>query len=287
MKVYCKTETGILKAVIIGYPNNFHNNNSIIEVVNQTQEKFYADPSVKPCVPKLIPEFANFQEILEKNDIKVCVPQSCEVPDQLTPRDIGFVVGDTFFIAEMAKKSRKSEFNGIVHIIKQFDNGTKVIKVPNDIVIEGGDIIVDGNLVFVGLSQRTTKGGYNFLVNQLPDFQVIPVFLKSLKEGEDCLHLDCVFVPVGKSHALIYPQGIKKIPDEMRLYDWLEINREEQEQLGTNVLSLSPKTVISRHNANRINSELKQIVKVIELNFDEAPKTGGSFRCCSLPLLRV
>ena len=95
-------------------------------------------------------------------------------------------------------------------------------------------------------------------------------------------------MPVGKNHALIYQHGIKKIPDEMLRYSWLKITREEQKKLGANVLSLSPEKVISRHNANRINSELKRIgVEVIELKFDEAPKTGGSFRCCGLPLERI
>ena len=187
----------------------------------------------------------------------------------------------------MAKQSRANEYQGIQYLIGQFGS-TKVVRAPKKIVIEGGDIIVAGKNVFVGLSQRTNQDGCDWLGQQLPNYKVIPVRLKTLAEGEDCLHLDCIFVPVGKSHCLIYPEGIKgEIPLPLKGYKWLVVTSEEQSQLATNVLLLSDHLVISRMNAQRINAELRSLgLEVIELKFDEAPKTGGSFRCCTLPLWR-
>ncbi|MFW5653164.1 MAG: arginine deiminase family protein, partial [Planctomycetota bacterium] len=66
-----------------------------------------------------------------------------------------------------------------------------------------------------------------------------------------------------------------------------EITKEEQFELGTNVLSVSPTKIISRHSAKRINNRLRELgFDVIEVKFDETPKGGGSFRCSSLPLFR-
>ncbi len=190
----------------------------------------------------------------------------------------------------MASEPRKREKKGIERFIQRI-KPSHVIEVPEDVVIEGGDIIVDKGIVFVGISQRTTADGVDFLEHALRRsyFDVVPVELKSLTEGEDVLHLDCAFNPVGRNHALIYPDGMKDIPSSItNTYELIEVTRDEQQQLGVNVLSLSQDTVISRHSAIRVNQALRGIgLRVIELKFDEAPKTGGSFRCCTLPLRRT
>ncbi|MEK7161495.1 MAG: arginine deiminase family protein, partial [Patescibacteria group bacterium] len=268
-----------------GYPDNFHADPTAVEIVNNTQLHCYADSQTRPTAQRLKPEFDAFRQELKKQGVNVFYPTPCSVPDQLTPRDIGFVCGETFFLAQMARASRKLEYEGIGFLLKNME---RVVKVPETVVIEGGDIIVDKGVVFVGVSQRTTMDGYRWLAKQLPTFVVIPVPLRSLNDGEDCLHLDCVFVPVGTNHALIYPNGIEgKIPAKLKQYEWLEVTKEEQSQLATNVLSLSKNCVISRHSATRVNKLLEKIgLQVIDLKFDEAPKTGGSFRCCTLPLIR-
>lgn len=286
MKLFCNSETGRLQSVVVGYPDNFHNSGVGVEVVNETQAKFYTS-TLKPTAESLQSEFRKFQQTLKSYDVEIFIPEPCNVPDQLTPRDLGFVVGDRFFLAKMAKKSRVDEYKGIQYLVDQFGSA-KVVRVPKGMIIEGGDIIVAGKNVFVGLSQRTNQDGCNWLARQLPDYNIIPVHLKTIAEGEDCLHLDCVFVPVGKNHCLIYPKGIKgEIPLPLKEFEWVVVNSEEQSQLATNVLSLSEHLVISRTTAQRVNAELRNLgLEVIELKFDEAPKTGGSFRCCTLPLWR-
>jgi N-dimethylarginine dimethylaminohydrolase len=117
---------------------------------------------------------------------------------------------------------------------------------------------------------------------------VIPVPLKQLADGENVLHLDCSFVPVGPRSALVYAGGLAEMPAAMAdEYDLIEVTKAEQQILATNVLSLSPTQVIARTCASRVNAELRQRgLDVIELPFDDPPVLGGSFRCCSLPLWR-
>lgn len=290
---YCFNESDTLRQVIIGYPDNFHKNSLIVEVINQIQARYYGSED-EPTVDKLRVEFTEFQRVMGVHNVVVDNQEPCPadagVPDQLTPRDVGFVIGEKFFLASMARRSRKREWEGISKILDRIPPES-IVKVPGDIVIEGGDIVVDKGNVFVGVSRRTTHQGVRFLRQVLvgTGFRVIPIHLKSIEEGEDCLHLDCVFVPVGRNHTLIYPAGIKKVPAEVRnSYQWIEVTREEQNDLSTNVLALSPTQVISRDSAVRVNRELKRAgLEVIPLRFDEAPKTGGSFRCCTLPLVRT
>jgi N-dimethylarginine dimethylaminohydrolase len=176
---------------------------------------------------------------------------------------------------------------GLLPILDEI--GTQhVIKVPDDVLLEGGDVIVDNGRIFVGLSQRTRQEGVAYLACHFPQFEVVPVPLKQLADGENVLHLDCSFVPVGPRSALIYPDGLAAMPAVIaEQYDFIEVTKAEQQILATNVLSISPTQVIARQRTSRVNAEMRQRgLEVIELPFEDPPKTGGSFRCCSLPLWR-
>ena len=188
----------------------------------------------------------------------------------------------------MAATSRRHEWRGYAHLFEHFPEHVKVLFGPEDLVIEGGDVIVDRGKVFVGIGQRTTLAGAAWLMQLVPDFEIVPVDLNGLADGEDVLHLDCSFLPVGDGLALIYPDGMRDIPATLReTYDLIEVTREEQQMLGTNVLSLAPGCVVSREDSTRINAELRaRGIEVVELPYSEPPKTGGSFRCCTLPLHR-
>lgn len=290
IKINVNSETGTLREVIIGLADNFHKSGEI-EIVNQSMVKNYCDQNLKPTAEKAVPEFEAYKRTLEQCGVKVYLPHAVEgVPDQLTPRDIGFVIDNIFFVAGMKKESRKEEYKGIEHLFNKFDG--RIIYVPEGIVVEGGDIIIDKDIVYVGLSQRTDKKGLEFLKQNLKrDYEIVPCYLKSLDESEDVLHLDCAFNPIGEGYALIYKEGFDSIPKIIDdRYRFITVTKEEQQNLGTNVLSISQTKIIARkgNEFENLNERIRSIasIDVVEVKFDEAPKTGGSFRCCALPLYR-
>ena len=283
------SETAPLKKVIIGRYEGYRSVEAYTELVNESQKRGL------PTEAELQPEFEGFRDALEKEGVEVLAPDYVGkfVYDQLTPRDLGVVVGNRFVLCNMARPSRRYEAAGIFKYLLEVEGKEPNILLPpsNDILLEGGDIIVDKGCIFVGLSQRTNRAGFEFLKEQFGDnFEVIPVHCRGLAEGEDVLHLDCTFNPVGEGLALIYPQGFRDIPPAIiDKYDWIEVNAAEQARLATNVLSLRPDTLISRNHPEclRVNRAMREAgLRVVELPFDAAPSTGGSFRCCSLPLVR-
>jgi N-dimethylarginine dimethylaminohydrolase len=286
MHTLCVTsETGRLRSVIIGYPDNFHEVPPAI--INETQKQYYFGPDC-PTRERVMAELDGFKQTLTRCGVEVLQPQPVEgVPDQLMTRDIGVVIGDTFVVTRMAWQSRRDEWLGLLPILDELRT-QRIIKVPDEIVLEGGDVIVDNGRIFVGLSQRTGPDGVAFLASHFPQFEVIPIRLKQLAEGENVLHLDCSFVPVGPRSALVYVDGLAEMPAAIaQQYDLIPVTKAEQQLLATNVLSISPTQVIARRRAHRVNAELRQRgLDVIELPFADPPKTGGSFRCCSLPLWR-
>jgi N-dimethylarginine dimethylaminohydrolase len=66
------------------------------------------------------------------------------------------------------------------------------------------------------------------------------------------------------------------------------VSEEEQFTLGTNVLSIGNKKVLSLPVNKNVNKELRDRgFEVIEVDITEIIKSGGSFRCCTLPILRA
>lgn len=279
-------ETDTLKTVIIGRWEGFHEDEKYSNVLNEKRDN--------PSTNQLKTEFEAFQKALEENGVEVLIPEYVGkfLYDQITPRDVATVIGNQIVICNMSNSSRKYEIAGIFPLIRDYvgDEPTMLIA-PVDCLIEGGDIMVDKGRMIVGLSQRTNIKGYEWLLDNFTNkMEVIPVYLTDLKKEEKVLHLDCAFNPVGENSALIYMDGIKPIPDFFeKEYDLIRVNKDEQQALATNVFSISKDLVIARDHpqSKRVVGEMRQRgIEVIEIPFDGAPSTGGSFRCCTLPLVR-
>ena len=286
--IFVSTETGKLCSVVLGRAEtlNLTENNLISFHLKESFEK--AD---FPDKNKAIEEFSALEQILKERVVEVLRPDILNTPEQLNTRDIGFTIGSTFFVSRMKVSTRQEEIVGIEKFIQEF---SKVVRIPEGAILEGGDIITDKGFVFGGVGSRTNEEGFKWLKNYLEnnelgtDFKLIPIFIKNPVIGE-VLHLDCAFMPVGENLALIYrpafADGIpKEITDNYRL---IEVTDEEQRNLGTNVLNLDKHTVVCRPESVRLNELLqKEGMNVIPLSFNENPKTGGSFRCATLPLIR-
>ncbi len=280
-----------LTHVVIGSGVGYHRDPSRVEVVNETQ-KLAFDAGAYPTEQTLLPEFSAFKRALEDNRVHVYEPGLAPdtVQDQTCPRDISFVIGDVLVIAAMHNHSRAEEFSGIRHLIDCW-NG-RVIEAPEGAFLEGGDVIIDGEHIFIGCGQRSDEAGLAFMQGNFGDtYQIVPMPCRALEDGENILHLDCTFNPLGLGHALIYRDGLVDVPSIVaEKYTELPINKAEADALATNVFSIRPDTVIARSapQCARVNMMLREHgYQVLEVPFDLVPSTGGSFRCATMPLRRV
>lgn len=145
-------------------------------------------------------------------------------------------------------------------------------------------MLVDQTRVFVGTSKRTNSAAIHQLKKELPDHDIIPIHLPP-----HILHLDCVMNILSHDDILLDPEAFKK--EDLHLlkthYHLIEISEQEQFTLGPNVLSIGQKKVISLPVNQATNAALiAHGYTVIEVDFSEIIKSGGSFRCCTLPIRR-
>ncbi len=291
VKFQINNEFDRLTHVVVGSGIGYHRDPARVEVVNDTQQRSFTSGAY-PTEQTLLPEFTAFKTALAENGVHVYEPQQApeSVQDQTCPRDIGFVIGDVLVVAEMKNQSRKHEFEGIRHLLECWQG--RVIEAPDDAFLEGGDVIIDQGHIFVGCGQRSDGAGLAFMRKHFEDtYHIVPMPCRSLADGENILHLDCTFNPLGLGHVLIYKNGLLSVPPVVAdRYIEIPVDRLEAEALATNVLSIAPDTVIARSSPDctRVNGILRSLgYQVIEVAFDLVPSTGGSFRCATLPVRRV
>lgn len=231
----------------------------------------------------------SFASLLKARGIDVLRPASVEGLTQIFTRDIGFVIGDVLFRAPMAYKNRLSEWAAVPEAIqsqaKEFED--------KEARAEGGDIVLADDTVFVGVGNRTTHAAAQEIARHFPTLQVVEVALrrwdKINRDPDGVLHLDCAFVPIDADIALVYPPALQDISSIQAKYEGglISINQKEKFLLGTNVLAIGNRTVVSAAALNRVNTEMRQRdINVIEIEYGAVCALGGALRCSTLPLLR-
>lgn len=272
----CWSEYDTLEKVIVCEPKYME----IQEVINDVQKK-YEEENINQTIAQK--QHEEFRETLAENGVEVIrLPASEEYPEQVFTRDIGFTLGEEVFVAEMANEIREGEEEALEEWLSSSDTVYQKLEANK---IEGGDVIIDRNTVFVGVSSRTSEEAIQKLKAKLPQHEVIPV-----KFDEKYLHLDCVFNILSSEVGLIYPAALDQETVKMlsERYQLIEVSANEQFTMGTNVLSIGDQKVLSLPQNKEVNKNMRgHGFNVLEVDFSEIIKSGGSFRCCSMPVERV
>lgn len=271
----CHTEYDTLRRVILCQPKFM----AIEEVINDVQKR-YEDENIN--VELAMKQHEEFEKVLKEHGVEVIkLPSSEQFPEQVFTRDIGFTVGDDIFVAEMASDIRKGE----EEVLEDWLDDEDISFQTTTDRVEGGDVIVDRSRLYVGISSRTSEEAVRKLKDDLPNYEIIQVPF-----NEKYLHLDCVFNILSPEVGLIFPKALDAETIDMlsaRKYKLIEVSEEEQFTLGTNVLSIGDKKVFSLPQNKNVNAQMRAHgFEVIEVDFSEIIKSGGSFRCCSMPIAR-
>ncbi|WP_153731178.1 dimethylarginine dimethylaminohydrolase family protein [Sporosarcina obsidiansis] len=268
------TEYDTLRQVILCPPKFM----AIEEAINEVQKQYENENINKERAMK---QHAQFEKLLKENGVDVVtLPASEEFPEQVFTRDIGFTIGSEVFIADLAADIRKGEEKPLKEWLTEED----IPYQSSSDRMEGGDVIVDRSTLYVGISSRTSEEAVRQLEKKLPKYQV-----KRIPFDGRYLHLDCVFNILSSEKALIFPPAFDQdtLDELAAAFELIEVESDEQFSLGTNVLSIGNSKVFSLPQNEKVNTALRANgFHVIEVDFSEIIKSGGSFRCCSMPVVR-
>jgi N-dimethylarginine dimethylaminohydrolase len=273
------SEYDLLEEVVMASPRHFR----VVGPINATQELYF--DSTPPSVELLVREQATFVEALESAGVGVTwAAEQPESPFQLNTRDVGVVVGDEFIAGRMRYPVREREPQALLDLLD--DRGEEVVELSGG-TFEGGDVLVDGETVYVGISQRTSEEGARHFTEYLAarGIRTIPVPLRP-----DVLHLDVVLNLAAPGVALAYlPALAAGVPDAIaEANEVIDVDEDEYARLATNVFAIGPGRVVAdRRNPRVIELLRSRGVEVIQIDFEQTTKIGGSFRCMTLPLRRA
>ena len=302
LELNVKNETSKLNAVILGIVIS-NGPTPTLEECYDPKSKEHVSNGTYPVEEDMTLEIHQLESVLLKYDVQIYRPKIIKNYNQIFTRDIGFVIDDTFIISNTLPE-RSKEISAIKDILKLISID-KVIKLPKNCHIEGGDVILHNNYIFIGIynkddyqkikTARTNIHAVNFLKEKFTEKKIIPFdLIKSDTDSKkNALHLDCCLQPVGNDKLVICPNAF----NNTNQYNWitnyfgkhniLEISLLEMSQMHCNFFSIDKNIVISDKSFKKLNNWLRGFnIIVEEINYNEISKQGGLLRCSTLPLIR-
>jgi len=302
LQLHVQDETSRLRAVVLGTAES-NGPTPKPEEAYDPKSLEHIKAGTYPIEADMVPEMNAFETVLKKYGVTVFRPQLIPDYNQIFTRDIGFVIDDVFIKSNILP-DRERELDAIQYVIDQIQPA-QVVRPPEEVHIEGGDVMLWENYIFVGtykgsdykdyITARTNMQGVEYLRKLFPN-KIVKEFdlVKSKIEARDnALHLDCCFQPVGKDKAIIYKRGFREEADYLFLEqlfgidNLFHIKRKEMYHMYSNVFSIAPDVVVSERKFHRLNKWLrKNGFTVEEIPYAEIAKQEGLLRCSTLPLIR-
>lgn len=221
---------------------------------------------------------------------------------QTFARDITVVIGNQAIEMAMYEPYRRKERFAIRRTLAQrFKNlCPPLIAMPEpfpnpanqsgkygpDAYLEGGDILLVGQDIFVGnTGNASSSAGIQWLQGYLGDeYRVHEITL-----SDRFLHLDCVLSLPRPGLAIICKEGfIHGIPEFLKDWKLIEVSAEDVEQkMGCNVMIIDMNTIMIGDDMPQLANQLiAEGIEVITTPIDAFTWQGGGLRCLHHPLIR-
>ncbi|MBL6657070.1 MAG: amidinotransferase [Flavobacteriales bacterium] len=302
LEINVHNETSKLEAVVLGLPDDFGGTPKLEDCYDPKSREYVAK-GLFPTQESITNEMNAVLEVFNKYAVKVYRPENIADLNQIFSRDIGFVIEDKFIVPNIIS-DRLKEIDALNYLHRQIGE-EGIVRMPQNTRVEGGDVMLCNEYVFVGYSEaedfekyqvaRTNKASIDFLQATFPNKQLKGFELKKsdINPKENALHLDCCFQPIGRHSAIVYKGGFKNTSDVDFLINYfgedniIFISQDEMYQMNSNVFSISPEVIVSEKGFSRLNNELrKRGFTVEEVPYVEISKMEGLLRCSTLPLRR-
>jgi len=315
IKPNIKNEYGKLKSVLVCKPyfgmnpdeavQAFDELNKIVNLMsamggefmlglNDNQIESAANGTSGPHAAGVITGHREFVKTMEKHGTEVVYSDIMDgLQGQMFTRDHVAVIGDKMLLCPNGDPEVDiMNWRGARPALTRMDE-KNIILPPPFVKIEGGDIIIHGNTIFVGQNgSGTSRQGLEYLKDCFGDrYDVKGISMSSFHRltGRPAVHLDTLFNPVSQDKALAFKEGIddKSVHELEKHFELVPVNRSEQTALGVNTLSLGNDVVVSQKAHSRINTRLRKLgLTVEEIDIPIVANEGGAFRCMTAPLER-
>lgn len=203
-------------------------------------------------------------------------------------RDQQAVSGNGMMIGNMKRSQRKGETDVTEFVFRNLFRGSRVERVPEGAILEGGDFMPAGTFSLIGIGQRSNlEGAMSFIKSGLIQSEEIavvtnPVYDFMEKEGQRDpmvnMHLDTYFniagdgVSVGSSDLMkrasldVYSREGEMIEKGLTLYDYMkrkdfsniDLGVSEQMSYSSNFLTVKDRMIVNVNVGDVLERLLKE-----------------------------
>lgn len=225
-----------------------------------------------PDHEKMLRQHAAYIETLKSIGLEVIILDEQEnFPDAHFVEDTAVVTPDVAVIARPGASARQGEEDSIAAVLAQY---RKTVRLAAPATLDGGDVLMVDNHLFIGLSERTNRDGAVQLGSYLEEYgntwNAIPV-------GAG-LHLKSSINYIGNDTLLVTEEFAK----EEVFKEYVKIIVDADEAYAANTLWINDR-LITPAGFTATRSKLDATgMKVIELDMSEVRKMDGGLTCLSL-----
>ena len=221
---------------------------------------------------RALDEHAEYEDVLRNLGCTIeRLPAGGDFPDSVFIEDTAIVLDEVAVLTRPGAESRRGEVNGVADALGKY-RPCFSIDAPG--TLDGGDVLLIGKQLFVGVGSRTNAEGVAQLRAILASlrYTVTPVKYRG------CLHLKSAATQVGPDLVLINPEWV-----DAGVFGRLRaIDVDPSEPHAANALRVD-KTVIHPAEFPRTRERMKKMgVNVRQVPAGELAKAEGGVTCCSL-----
>jgi dimethylargininase len=199
------------------------------------------------------------------------LPAEPDLPDSVFVEDTAFILPEVAVITRPGANSRKPETESIIRALAPLK---KLVRLNEPATLDGGDVLVLGKRIFIGLSTRSNREAIDQLNALLAEYgySVTGVQL------HDCLHLKSAVSRVDDHTLLINKDWL----DTRHFQDYKLIEVEPDESFAANCLPVGL-AIIYPTAFPKTSARLKGAgYKLVKVDVSELAKAEGAVTCCSL-----
>jgi dimethylargininase len=201
------------------------------------------------------------------------LPPEADLPDSVFVEDTAIILPEIAIITRPGADSRKPEVESIAPILSRY---RPLARIQAPATLDGGDVLVLGKKIFVGLSTRSNHLAITQLQTLLADYgyDVDGVHL------HDCLHLKSAVTRLDDQTLLINRAWVDTKPFET--YHLIDVDPDEP--FAANCLPIGGVILYSAAFPKTLQKIKEQGFSVQTVDVSELAKAEGAITCCSLIL---
>jgi dimethylargininase len=201
------------------------------------------------------------------------LPAEADLPDSVFVEDTAFILPEVAVITRPGADSRKPETESIIRALTPH---MKLLHVGEPATIDGGDVLVLGKNIYVGLSTRSNRTAVDQLNEMLGEYGYIVTGVQM----HDCLHLKTAVTRVDDKTLLINKKWVDT--NHFEKFTWIEVD--PSEPFAANCLPVGNSIIFPTAFPKTCSKLEAAGYSVTTVDVSELAKAEGAVTCCSLIL---